>query len=416
MSLPEIFFTAVFLVTQTSLIFLCFGRRLFEIIHGRRLLQLVTFLSLQALCLLLLLLGGYSEARWDSYSVIRGLIGKPRSSWLEAFEARGDPGLVHWVARQQPALPRPDFTNTAAVGMWQTSLRSTLLQLFHLPNIASPVSIDYLKISSTVVTQNIMRVFLAFESFDGTRIPAYLFTPLQPGAKPAILVLHGHVGWDEDGINQTAGIDDSYHNGAALALAKEGYVTLTMGFRGFGYLGIRANTDLRFITYNALLGGSFYKAIVSRDIKYAIDLLQSLEDVDPHRIGITGVSYGGEMAVTYAALDERIQVIVFQGFGGTVGVERGIDRTSQDTPYYTHIIPGHNVYLLQEDLFFLIAPRPLLGVRGDKDNFGDHKLFSQTVGELYATLNASSLFRFEILPGGHEYIIQPAIQFFKQHL
>jgi len=416
MSLPEIFFTAVFLVTQTSLIFLCFGRRLFEIIHGKRLLQVGTFLSFQALCLSLFLFGGYSEARWDSYSVIRGSIGKPRSSSPEAFEVRGDPGLVQWVERQQAALPRPDFTDAAAMGMWQTSLRSALVKLFHLPDIASPARVDYLKISSTVVAQNLMRVFLGFESFDGTRIPAYLFTPLLPGPKPAILVLHGHVGWDEDGINQTAGIDDSYHSAVALALAKEGYVTLTIGFRGFGYLGTRANTDLSFITYNALLGGSFYKAIISRDIKYAVDLLQSLEDVDPYRIGITGVSYGGEMAVTYAALDERIKVVVFQGFGGMLGAEHGIDRTRQDTPYYTHIIPGHNAYLLQEDLFFLIAPRPLLGVRGGEDYSGDQQLFSHVVGRAYQAFNASKLFRFEVTPGNHRYYIQPAIRFFKENL
>jgi dienelactone hydrolase len=416
MSLGELLFPVGLLVSQALLILLCFRQQTFEIIYGKRFRQVGIFLCCQVFYVLLFLLGSYSEVRWDFYSNLRSLLFRTNASMLESFEIRGDPAIVHWLQKQAPSLPRPDFTNAVSIDKWQTFLRRTLLDLFRLDNITSSSDVTSMKVSSTVITQHILRTFLVFESFDGTSIPAYLFTPQSPGPKPAILFLHGHVGEDEDGITQTAGIIDSYHHGGALALAENGYVTLTIGFRGFGYLGAPVKTNPHLVAYNTLLGGSFYKAIISKDIKCALDFLLTLPEVDPQRIGITGVSYGGEMAVTYAALDERIKVVVFQGFGGSVGVQQGVDSTWPDIPYYTHMIPGQSTYILQEDFFLLIAPRPLLGIRGDRDYAGDPKLFSQIVGKVYETFNASSLFRFEIVPGGHEYFIQPAIRFFDQHL
>lgn len=34
----------------------------------------------------------------------------------------------------------------------------------------------------------------------------------------------------------------------------------------------------------------------------------------------------------------------------------------------------------------------------------------------YKALNALSAFEFKVVPGGHEYFVEPAISFFKQHL
>ena len=104
-----------------------------------------------------------------------------------------------------------------------------------------------------------------------------------------------------------------------------------------------------------------------------------------------------------------------QSFGGAVGIQRGVEGTSQDIPHYCHIIPGHNKYFLQEDIFFLIAPRPLLGVMGEL-SYSRNVEFSEMIGKAYGALDASSFFRLEIVPGGHEYFVQPAIQFFKSYL
>ncbi len=417
MPLTETFFITGLFILQVVLIFLFFHWRSFEVVHKKLSRKVLVYFTVQLLCLVLILLGGYLEKEQTLYSDIRRPFDEYKHSPPEIIEIEGDPDLLRWLKSQKPDLPRPNFANVREFRAWQTSLRRNLYTIFDIADIYSSIDVQYRKISSTIVTQNITRDFLTFNAFDGTTIPAYLFTPQSNNSpQPAIIVLSGHVGEYEEGISQTAGLVDSYQHKAALELARAGFVTLTIEFRGFGYLGPHVNTNHKLVAYNAILGGSFYKAIISKDIKYAFDLLQSLNGVDSKRIGITGASFGGEMAVVYAALDERIKASVFNSSGGATGVRHGVSGKRRAQPFYTHIIPGRNTYLLQEDLYFLIAPRPLLGVVGGDDYSGDSEVFSKTVREAYKTFSASSLFGFEIAPGGHEYFIQPSVQFFTQYL
>lgn len=409
-----------FLALQTCLISLFFCTNCRKIVHDSKFLKTAAFLGVEGICIALIVLGDSAGVESKFAASLPSFFAQSNGSPPEVFEDSGDPLQVRWVESQKPSRPRPDCTSSSGFRAWQETLHHELLtEVFKFPEIVSPVEVRVQRISSTVVDSNITRIFLAYQSFDGTRIPAYLFLPPGSGRKPAILVLHGHLWNDEgEGITQTAGIVDSYQHGNAMQLARAGYVTLTIEFRGFGYLGAGTKSGYQYVAHNALLGGSFYKAIVSRDIKYAVDLLQSMKEVDSQRIGITGASFGGEMAVTHAALDKRIKVVVFQAYGGNLGIQRGVDskdNVESVVRFQDHIIPGQNGYLYQEDLFLLIAPRPLLGVRGDRDYVFRTK-FPEIVGDAYRCLASPSAFQFSIVPGGHEYFVQPATEFFNLHL
>lgn len=409
-----------FFVLQLCLIGLLFSARFSAIVRNNKMLAVGAFFVVDIICAALIVLGDASGVEGKLSTVVPALFAESHSRPPETFEPSGDPLLVQWVENQKPRDPRPTCADPLVFRGWQENVRHELLtEVFKFPDIMSSLDIQGETISSTVVDSNITRIFLSYQSHDGTRIPAYLFLPPGTGRKPAILVLHGHL-WNEEGegITQTAGIVESYQHGNALQLAQAGYVTLTIEFRGFGYLGGGKKAGHQYVAYNAQVGGSFYKAIVSRDIKYAIDFLQSLKEVDPQRIGITGASFGGEMAVTYAALDKRIKAVVFQAFGGNIGMQRGIDGKDRDESamrFQDHVIPGLNKYLYEEDLFLLIAPRPLLGVRGDRD-YVRRTSFPEIVGGVYRCLAASSAFQFSVIPGGHEYFVQPATEFFNIHL
>ena len=364
------------------------------------------------------LAGGYFEARWNFFSALRSRLRSGERLSPENFRPSGDPGLVAFVERQRPEISRPDIKRPETIGVWQQSLRGRLRELFEWQDIRSAVDVRAQCLRSENVAAGLRRSFVSYESFDGTTIPGYLFVPEGSGPWPAIIFLHGHTEADELGIAQAAGIVDSYQSGAALSLATAGFVTLTIEFRGFGYLGARIGAEHELVAYNALLGGSFYKSLLAKDIKYALSYLQSLENVIPERIGITGVSYGAEMAVTYAALDERIKAVVSQGFGGGLGVEPGVAgmRRTEKHPYYYHLIPGHNKYIFQQDIFLLIMPRPLLAVWGEHDYFGSADFF-KTMKEYYASFEAADRLSFETVKGGgHKYFIDPAVRFFKQQL
>jgi dienelactone hydrolase len=356
-------------------------------------------------------MGGYAERHWKFYDAVVSLTGE--NSRRQKFEVKGDPSLERWLQVQRPTLPRPSFSSSGELRLWQGSLRHTLKEVFHFPDTSLSVNPKVQELSSSKVSQNITRSFLTFESFDGSSIPAFLFRPVCAQPRPAILVLPGHVGEHESGITQTAGIMGSYQNKSALALAEAGYVTMTIEFRGFGYLGSQAN-EIQ-VAHNAIVGGSFYKAILAKDIKYAVDLLQSFAAtaVDPKRIGITGVSFGGEMAVTYAALDERIRAVVSQGYGGETG-SFGAAGSSAGL-HLCHLVPGQNMLFQQEDFFLLTAPIPMLLVRGTEDSPVMPE-FVEVLTDSYRTLSAERNLSFVITLGGHEYFVKPAIDFFREHL
>jgi dienelactone hydrolase len=365
-----------------------------------------------------ILIGAYGEARWNLLSILVTRLRNGRQPPLELSVSEGDPGLIHWLERQRPSLARPDLECREAFQAWQTSLRSRLLELFDMRDIAAPVEVRTQSIRSTLLAGGITRLFMTFASFDGTKIPAYLFLPPAGVPRPGIIVLHGHVEAHEQGITQTGGLVDSYHHGCALELAKAGYVTLAMEFRGFGYLGAQVGAaDHHLTAYNALLGGSFLKSMLTKDIRYALAFMQSLKEVVPSRIGVTGVSYGAEVAVTYGALDERIKVVVSQGFGGELGGQRGLigsRRWAQD-PFLSHLIPGHNNYMFEEDVFLLTAPRAMLGVWGSADFYGNRSFFP-LIKKAYERVGALERIAVEIVPGDHEYFIGPALEFFGKHL
>jgi dienelactone hydrolase len=418
--------TLTAVVIEFFLADLCFWGKCLGHRFATRLRGTCAFVGFHAAAVLLILAGGYAESRSQAIAEWRDKaelwMGRQHGTPPESFRVEGDPGLIQRVQRQQPMLSRPDPSAPESFVAWQDALRAQLLERFEL-DLERPHSVSYEEYSRTVVEDGVRRTFLAFSSVDGTKIPAYLFTPDEPGRLPAILVLHGHVRIGEQGISQTGGLVPSYAHGAALALARAGFVTLTLEFRGFGYLGNSPACEHRNVAYNAILSGSFYKAILAQDIRCALELLQSLETVDPERIGMTGVSLGGEVAVNYAALDRRVRVVVFQQALGTVGpTPARRDDMHEEPPHYCHVIPGENRYMHREDWLLLIAPRPMLGVRSIPDDAPhdvEHSALPPmvpVVSAVYEMLSAARAFQFRLEHGGHEYFTDPAVEFFREHL
>lgn len=383
--------------------------------------RLAALLAMEGALVLLLTAGAFVEIRWRTFSTATTWLQEytsPRPV-LRAPDPSSPPNLSQLLAKQ--VAPRPDFTSAESLRRWQEALRLTLKdRVFGIPGIskAEPVAYDVREMQQ--LDGGITRSRLLFEGFDGAKLPAYLFRPAGDSPRPAIIIIPGHVRRGESGLAQTAGLVSSYQHGSALKLAQAGFVTLTFELRGFGELGSPYDVEHRIIAYNAILAGRFYKAIIVEDTKRAVDLLQSLSIVDGARIGITGVSYGGEIAATYAALDERMKVVVIQAYNG--GFEpaksrRGVPETMGDLPHYCHIIPGSNKYLIPNDVFYLLAPRPTLSVRGRVDTRPDHfNKYAKTIHRAWTALGAAGSFEWAIEQGGHEYFVPVATDFFSRHL
>jgi Abhydrolase family len=213
------------------------------------------------------------------------------------------------------------------------------------------------------------KVFL--DNGAGNEISAVVLVP-DGLTKPAAAVL-----WLHSSSQDTTGMLTPNRNGGeepiGVALVKKGYVVLGPdnwwhGDRaGTGPAGSRekANEEQQSLhKLNLWLGRTLWGMFV-RDDQIALDYLCSRSEVDPKRIGATGLSMGSTRAWWLAAVDDRVACTV------------GVACLTRYTNLIAHgQLRQHGVYyftygLLKhfdtEGVMALIAPRPFLALTGELD-------------------------------------------------
>ena len=119
-----------------------------------------------------------------------------------------------------------------------------------------------------------------YKTFDGKTVSAFLWVPFnlkRDGSNPGIVLPHGGpIGQTVDNFNKTA-----------AALASRGYVCIAPNVRGSTGYGM----EFQKANYKDLGGGDL------QDEVYAAHFLAATGFVNPSKIGITGGSYGGYMAM-----------------------------------------------------------------------------------------------------------------------
>jgi dienelactone hydrolase len=155
-----------------------------------------------------------------------------------------------------------------------------------------------MKIEEETDLGKIIRKKITFAVEKGDRLPAYLLIPKERKEKaPAMLCLHQTTGI---GKGEPAGVGGAKDLHYALELAERGYVTLAPDY----------------VTFGDYQPDYFAEGYVSGTMKgvwnhmRAVDLLESLPEVDAGRIGVIGHSLGGHNALFVAAFDPRLKVVV----------------------------------------------------------------------------------------------------------
>jgi hypothetical protein len=144
-------------------------------------------------------------------------------------------------------------------------------------------------------------------SFDGVPLDVDVTLPASgDGPFPAIVMMHG---WGGDKTNfestapQAAG-STAYNN---VAYAQRGYAIITYTARGFGRSCGKADSR----TAPACDRGWIHlsdQRYESRDTQYLLGLLADQGVVQPDKIGVTGISYGGIQSQNLARLQNRIRM------------------------------------------------------------------------------------------------------------
>lgn len=135
----------------------------------------------------------------------------------------------------------------------------------------------------------------------------------------------------------------------------------------------------------------------------ALDLLAERSEVDPARLGVTGISGGGASSWWIAAADERVRVSA--PVCGTATLFSHIhDRTLDGHCDCMWWINSQRWDLA--DVGGLIAPRPLLIASADRDGIFTVESIREVhaqLSRLYRRLGAGEQLRLVETPGGHSY-------------
>ena len=196
------------------------------------------------------------------------------------------------ITRGQGSLPvRKDWE--AARDQLLAAMQSVMGSL--PPKITSPVKV--VNISSEELPRFTRRK-ITYESEPGDHVPAYLLVPAHLRKRaPAMLCLHQTIAIGKDEPAGLGGNPDLHY---AKELAERGYVTIVPDYP---YLG-----ENRFDPYKNGYVSCSMKGIVNH--RRALDVLESLPEVDPRRMGSIGHSLGGHNTLFIATFDNRVQAMV----------------------------------------------------------------------------------------------------------
>lgn len=253
---------------------------------------------------------------------------------------------------------------------------------------------------------------LRYEIIPGFMSTALLYEPEKiSGRVPAILNLLGH---------EPDGIAVEYEQKRCINFAKRGIVALDLGWMGFGELSQPDNdhdfaADLDLVGSNAV--GLFYLSM-----RRGLDYLAALPEVDPGRIGATGLSGGGWQTVVIGALDPRVAVSV-----EVAGI--GSRESNLTNPRDTYEIEEDAPDILQgfdfPEFIAMRAPRPTLLIH----NAVDSCCFRAQLVKPYLYDNVKQFFQMygmpdnlawheNFNPGVHNYQLdnrEQAYRFFTEH-
>ena len=250
-----------------------------------------------------------------------------------------------------------------------------------------------IKIVDTIQKETYRIVKLYYESLPRLYVPANLYIPnniKQPA--PAILYVCGHA------RNQKV-----HYQAHPRRFAQLGFVCLIIETIQWGevqgeHWGCYANGWFHWYSLGYTPGGvEVWNAI------RGLDLLCQQPEVNPDKLGITGISGGGAQSWFVAAADSRIKAAAPVCGASTVAAH-----------IHTRTIDGHcdcmvpiNTYLRDfPDIGALIAPRPLLIGQADQDGLNtieSVKNIYEKIKRLYNLYNGSDQIELVVTPGGHSY-------------
>ncbi len=307
---------------------------------------------------------------------------------------------------------------------WRVQALDKFLEI--LGPFPDPVDLDP-DVEYVIEDGDLIRERVIFDSEAYASVPCIVLRPkdMQPNKKnAAIICCNGHP--TDLGKDPIAGVRSGPEYDRQIALmnynygeqmAKAGFLTIMPELRGFGERndapGRRDVCNLNFI--KGCILGIYTQTLNIWDVKRCVDYLETRPEVDPNRIGMMGLSYGGTMTTFTTAVEPRIKAANIMGYVNPFArfaIERGNFCGSQ-------IVPEIYKYFDTHDIAGLIAPRPLLIDMATYDEcFYIQDLLKgyEGVKKIYEAAGAADVLHTDIHPGPHSFGGNVAFSFFKRYL
>lgn len=253
----------------------------------------------------------------------------------------------------------------------------------------------------------------------GDQVPIVLCMPSGAGPYPAVAAFPGH---GEHPLHDLVFGEDSYQQAICARLARAGFASVAVEKVDSGYMSRDApvGVDEDEITGFRMAMGSQVRAVQLMASLAAIEILAAHPKVDENRMGGTGVSLGGWLAMQTALLNDRIQAIAEYGTKTVYLPDETEAVDFKGIGDICHVIP--ETFRLGDRNLLLIpfAPKPLLSGHGGPKDRASHSQYERYYKDIYEAqykaLGKPDNFRYHMHDGGHATHAETVIAFFKEIL
>tara|TARA_Y100000588_G_scaffold388061_1_gene487380 strand:+ start:9526 stop:10566 length:1041 start_codon:yes stop_codon:yes gene_type:complete len=161
-----------------------------------------------------------------------------------------------------------------------------------------------------------------------------------------------------------------YQKDYALQVVRLGYPVLVVEPLGFGerrekemlLLPTAGDNGCHEAAFMAFMLGTTLPCIRINDIRRCLDYLETVPEINGDRIGLMGISGGGQLTMWTCAIEPRLKAAVISGYMTTYR-----DGPMAMRRCMCNAAPGLVQHLDMSDIATLIAPRPILFESGTRD-------------------------------------------------
>ena len=324
------------------------------------------------------------------------------SDAVSHHSSAGDSLVAEYFTRETERLSQRTFADIETLEDWEQKrgeYRRQLLEMLGLDPLPAKTPLDAV-VTRTLEKEGVIVENLHFQSRPGLYVTANLYRPRDhDGPLPAILYVCGHGAVRKDGISLGNKTHYQHHGGW---FARNGYICLTLDTIQLGEIeGIHHGTYREKMWWWNNRGYT-PAGVEAWNCVRALDYLETRDEVDRERIGVTGRSGGGAYSWWVAAIDDRIKAAV-----PVAGI------TSLKNHVVDGTVEGHcdcmfmvNTYGWDYPMIAaLVAPRPLLISNTDKDRIfpldGVVDVYMKT-RKIYQLYGATDRFGLHITEGPHK--------------